>query len=300
MKQVRVAALHNCYLHYSKRYLPSKINFMKRILFVSAGSEFPKGAMSFLQLLQQHEPLSAFGLFFDSVDLTLMASASHIPGTAIYDRLKARERNISEINKTEFSMGCEKFYIKYHIHPSEGEWDKDIFARESRFSDLIILSGEAFFSDITPGQPNPFLQEALHAAECPVMILPENFVEFQHVVIAYDGSKDSLFALKQFCYLFPRFTDLPTEVVYVRDENSGEIPDIDVLRQYTRLQFQSLNFSKLHFKAARYFATWIGEKDKTLLVSGSFGRSPFSYVAKQSFAEQVIHDHKMPIFIAHT
>jgi len=106
-------------------------------------------------------------------------------------------------------------------------------------------------------------------------------------------------ALKQFCYLLPQFTDLPTEFIYVRDETSDNIPDLDNLKSFTRVHFSSMNFAKLNFNAARYFSTWIGEKQQVLMVSGSFGRSPFSYIGKSSFAQQVIHDHKMPLFIAH-
>jgi hypothetical protein len=61
-----------------------------------------------------------------------------------------------------------------------------------------------------------------------------------------------------------------------------------------------MNLSRLHFKAARYFAAWVGEKQNVMLVGGSFGRSPFSYMARESFSKQLVHDHKMPIFIDHT
>jgi len=36
-----------------------------------------------------------------------------------------------------------------------------------------------------------------------------------------------------------------------------------------------------------------------LLVAGSYGRSAVSDLFHSSFAEQVIHEHKMPVFIAH-
>jgi len=153
--------------------------------------------------------------------------------------------------------------------------------------------------DIDTDQPNSFLQEALHASECPVMIVPEDFVPFQHLMIAYDGSKESMYAMKEFCHVLPQYTDLPTEFVYIKEENSQEIPDIDNLKSYSRLHFTSMNFSKLHFKAANYFTNWIGEKQHVLMVCGSFGRSSFSYVTRRSFAERIIHDHKMPVFIAH-
>lgn len=252
-----------------------------------------------MQSLEQQEPVCVTGLFFSPIDYEGMATASQIPVVAPYLRVKEKEKKAVDDNKEIFTRLCEQHYIKHQVHRNDDEWYKDILLRESRFSDLMLLSGELFYSDIDTDQPNSFLQEALHASECPVMIVPEDFVPLQHVVIAYDGSKESMYAMKEFCHLLPQYTDLPTEFVYIKDENSKEIPDIDNLKNYSRLHFSSMNFSKLQFKAASYFANWIGEKQQVLMVSGSFGRSSFSYVARRSFAEQVIHDHKMPVFIAH-
>jgi hypothetical protein len=108
-----------------------------------------------------------------------------------------------------------------------------------------------------------------------------------------------MFAMKQFSYLFPQFTDLPAEIVYIKDENSTSIPDLEHLRRYARVHFESMAFSKLHFKASRYFATWISEHKQVMLITGAYGRSPFSYLTKRSFAEQVVHEHKIPVFICH-
>ena len=273
--------------------------FMKRILFVCAGDAFPKGAFAFLQSLQQQEPVSVTGLFFCPMDYEAMAAVSQVPIPGPYLRLKEKDKNKLDENKALFARECEKHYIKHQIHSNEEEWYKDILAKESRFSDLMLLSGELFYANLDTDQPNSLLQEALHVAECPVMIVPEDYVPFRHVAVAYDGTKESLYAIKQFCYLLPQYTDLPTEFIYAKNENSKEIPDIDLLKSYSRLHFSSMNFSKLQFKAANYFATWIGEKQQVLMVCGSFGRSSFSYVTKRSFAEEVIHDHKMPVFIAH-
>jgi len=44
---------------------------------------------------------------------------------------------------------------------------------------------------------------------------------------------------------------------------------------------------------------YTGQWDKHLLVSGSYGRNAFSYLAKRSFADTVIQDHTVSLFIAH-
>lgn len=273
---------------------------MKRILFVSTGEKFPQGAFSFLRQLEEEEPVCLTGLFFCPLDYDLISSASHVPIAAPYLRVRAKEKEMVDKNKELFASQCQTFHIKQHTHENDERWNKALFAKESRFSDLVVLSGELFCEDGGQKQPNMYLQEALHSAECPVMVVPEEYSPVQHLIIAYDGTKDSLYAIRQFCYLFPQYTDLPTEVVFVKDESSEEIPDLENLKQFTRMHFSSMGFSKLHFRAANYFASWIGEKMSVMLITGSFGRSAFSYVTKRSFAEQVIADHGMPVFIAHT
>jgi hypothetical protein len=248
---------------------------MKQVLFVCSGNSFPQGAFTFLKTLQHEDPVSVTGLFF-----------SH-------------DGDDTAAAKSKFSDDCAQNQIFHNIHDNEGPWDKNILAKESRFSDLILLSGELFYSGLQQRQPNTHLSEAMHHSECPVLIVPEDYSPSNHLFIAYDGTRESLFAIKQFSYLFPHLTDLPTEVVYVNEEATNGIPELERLRRYSRLHFSCMGFSKLHFKAAEFFANWIGERQHVMLISGSYSRSPFSYATAPSFAQEVIHDHRLPVFIAH-
>jgi hypothetical protein len=273
---------------------------MKQILIVGAGHDFPKGPFAFLHALQQNERVHVKGLFFRPVDYSALAAASAGASTIPVMELEDNEIEVIAHHKDQFRRQCEQYNISYILHDNNKGWNKDLLVKESRFADLILISGESFYAESDNRQPNQYLREILHCAECPVLIVPENFTAIEHLFMAYDGSSESLHALKQFCYLFPNLTDLPTEVLYIHEETNNNIPDLDSLKQYTRLKFDWMSFSKLHFNAADYFSTWISEKKNVLLVSGSFSRSPLSYIGKRSFAEDVIHDHQLPIFIAHS
>ncbi len=271
----------------------------RQVLFVCAGSDFPQGAFDFLLQMQQEEQVNVLGLFFCPMDFEAIATASQVPIAAPYDRVMAKARDSVNANKALFASQCDQHYIHYHLHENDGQWDKNLLVKESRYADLILLSGELFYADINLRQPNVYLREALHAAECPILVIPENYQPCDHLFFAFDGSKESMFSMKQFAYLFPQFTDLPAEAVYVNEERSAAIQDQEYLRRYARLHFGSMGFSKLSFKAGRYFATWIGEHKQVMLITGSYGRSPLGYLAKRSFAEQVVRDHKIPVFICH-
>ena len=143
------------------------------------------------------------------------------------------------------------------------------------------------------------MAEALRIAECPVILVPENFKTIDRVIVAYDGKEESLFALKQFCNIMPQLTEMPTELVYIKDEDDDSIPESELLKEYVRLHFASLGIAKLHFDAKKYFSSWTAEKKNVLLVCGSYSRTSVSNFLKASFAENIIREHLMPVFVAH-
>lgn len=272
---------------------------MKQVLFVGAGHHFPEGCFSFLRPANMQERVRTRGLFFKPVDYVPLASL--VPPTGLVPNLDfaGRERDIVASHKAEFARRCENEYLPFDVEANEREWDKDLLIKESRFADLILISAEFFYEDSDGNQPNAYLRDALRAAECPVLVVPENFEKVEHLFMAYDGSRESMYAIKQFTYLFPHLTELPAELVYIREEESDDFPDIEKLRIFAQLKLDCMSFTKLHFRAEDFFSTWIVNKKNGLLVSGSFGRSSLSYKIRPGFAEKVIGQHALPVFIAH-
>lgn len=272
---------------------------MKQVLIVGAGQHFPKGPFTFLGEMQQQERIHARAMFFRPVDYSSLAASTAGRNLEPLLELEDNEKELVAAHKSQFARQCELQHIPYSVHENDEQWNKATLIKESRFADLILISGELFFAEMDKNQPNDYLRQALHGAECPVLVIPENFSSVKHLFMAYDGSRESLFAIKQFCYLFPSLTDLPTQFLYVHDDVIDSIPDLESVQQFSRLKFNAMSFSKLHLKAADYFATWISEKQDVMLVSGSFGRSSLSYIGKRSFAGDIIRDHRVPVFIAH-
>jgi hypothetical protein len=222
---------------------------MKHILFASAGHEFPKGPFAFLTGMQQQQRLHVKALFFRPTNYAALASA--LPGGSLIPvlELEDNEKELMETHKAIFARQCKQVHFDYTLHDNNEGWNKDLIARESRFADLLVISAQFFYAESDGNQPNHYLREALHAAECPVLIVPEDYTSVQHLFMAYDGSRESLYAIKQFCYLFPDLLDLPAEMLYIKEEPDGIIPDLENLKQFTRLKFDCVGFSKLPFKA---------------------------------------------------
>jgi hypothetical protein len=270
---------------------------MKKILFICDGENFSTGAMDLIRLMNENEPVFVKGFFFSPIDFQELTAVGYIPIAQPYARLKEKKKMQIRESEEKFIKECNSNNIKYHVYESE-EWDKSLLIKETRFADVLLVSEELFCLDIFSYQPNAYMQEALRGSECPVIMVPEKLMSPERVVVAYDGKKQSLRALKQFCYLMPQFSGLPTEFVYIKNEENEDIPDEELLKEYIKCHFNSSSVSKLHFDAHAYFSTWTEEKKNMLLVSGSYSRPALSDLLRNSFAEQSIHDHKFPIFIA--
>ena len=271
---------------------------MKKILFVCDGDNFPNGAMEFIKQLHDADPVIVKGLFFEPIDFQELIPISFIPTAAPYVKLKEEEKKLVKKSMEKFITACELNGIKYEADKN-GEVDRDLLVMETRFADLMLISEELFCTDLIDYQPNVFMKEILQCAECPVIVIPENFNSVNRIVVAYDGKKESMLALKQFCNLLPNFTDLPTEFVYIKNEENDEIPENALLKEYARAHFNNSSVFKLHFDAKIYFATWAEMRKHILLVTGSYGRPALSSLLRSSFSGQMISEHKMPVFIAH-
>ena len=96
-----------------------------------------------------------------------------------------------------------------------------------------------------------------------------------HIILAYDGSASSVFAIKQFAYLFPELCNRKAILVYVGDEKH-DIPDQVLIEEFAARHFENLTITKVTSDHKNRFNTWFEEHKNSLLVSGSFGRSGVS------------------------
>jgi len=272
---------------------------MKKILLLCDGENFPSGATRFIRQMRETEPLYVKGLFMDPMDVLDMIPVGFIPYSGPYQQLKQAEKQMLRKSQDQFVEAFKDAGIKYEIYPHVGEWNRELFVRESRFADLVVISEELFSANTMEVQPNFYMIEALRASESPVVVVPENFSQIDHLAFAYDGGKESMFAIKQFTYLFPNLTDLPSEFVHIKDEAADNIPERALLGEFTFSHFEAQQTSKLHFDPKKYLTSWLGTKKNVFLVSGSFSRSAVSNVFRKSFADHVIAEHSCPIFIAH-
>jgi hypothetical protein len=272
---------------------------MKKILFVCDGENFPEGAFKFITSLQNDETISLKALFFAELAVETLDYVTGSPyGGPINRMLKELKQEVHG-SRDKFIEKCESVGIRYKIGEIESSWDTERFVSETRFADLAVISKQLFYQDLSKFQPNVFMREALHASECPVLIIPETFTSIDRIVLAHDGKKESAFALKQFTNLFSQFDNLPIEFVYVTGDEKIEVPDKELLKEYSNAHFDAGHIREINIIEHHSFSNWLSGLKNALIISGSFSRSAVSRMVKPSFINQVIEKNSVPLFIAH-
>lgn len=273
---------------------------MKKIAFACDGKNFSPGSIEFINWMQQQEPVLVTGVFFSSVNYEMLIATSIAGDAGAYLNYNAETAEEIASSVRTFETHCQKACMTYRVHQENKSWNPEDIRKETRFADLLVISAEKFCADINSNQPNSYMRQVLHNAECPIVLVPENFRVPERLLFAYDGRKESMFALKQFSYLFPGMSSTETDIVYMQEDQNDHIPDLSYLEEYAGCHFDNLNFMKQHFNPRKYFATWTAENDNIILISGAYSRTGISELLEKSFAEDVIRNHRFPVFIAHT
>jgi nucleotide-binding universal stress UspA family protein len=198
-----------------------------------------------------------------------------------------------------FREQCEKNKVSNEIYQDKGEPIQEIIF-ESRFSDLLIIDPAISFQDRDESLPSHFTKEILLHSECPVLLTPDLFDEVNEVVFCYDGTASSVYAIKQFIYLFPFYNNRKITILEV-DHNDVE----EFNESHKKLtQLLHCHFSSVHTKDLKgnpeeelfkYFFVQTGK----IVVMGAYGRGTLSNLFKKSTAEILIRIVDLPLFITH-
>jgi hypothetical protein len=200
-------------------------------------------------------------------------------------------------NMRLFSEACENRGVSSCTHPGSTTPAQEMI-EQSRFADLMILNAETSFQSKPEDTPTAFVQEVLAKSECPVIIAPLSFEGIDELLFAYDGSSSSVFAIKQFTYLFPELKNKKVLILQVNDESS-HMRDQNQIESLVKSHYTDVSFRVLQGRAGDELFGYLLGKRNMFVVMGAFGRSLFSDLFRPSSATLVVKVINLPIFIAH-
>jgi nucleotide-binding universal stress UspA family protein len=170
---------------------------------------------------------------------------------------------------------------------------------ESRFADLIVLDAETSFTRTNEAIPGRFVKDVLLESECPVIISPYSFDRIEEVVFSYNGSTSSVFAIKQFTYLFPELRQKKAIVVCVRDDGGETLAEQFKMKEWLKDHYSDVEYVVLKGDPSDQLFGYLIEKKNGIVVMGAYGRSMLSRLFKPSHARLIVKTINLPIFISH-
>jgi nucleotide-binding universal stress UspA family protein len=199
-----------------------------------------------------------------------------------------------------FDKKCKEAGVEYSVHHDRNIALQEL-KHESVYADMLVIDSKETLTHYTEKLPTRFIRELLGDVQCPVLLVPQKYKPIQKSILLYDGGPSSVYAIKMLSYLLPQLKELETEVISVNHINKTlHMPDNKLMKE----------FMKRHFPKAKYIVTkgWAEEEivkylkqqqENTLVVLGAYRRGTVSRWFKESMADTLMKDVKLPLFIAH-
>jgi hypothetical protein len=114
-----------------------------------------------------------------------------------------------------------------------------------------------------------------------------------------DGSDASVYAIKQFTYLFPELSGKKLTVLQVNEAGDSLVRDKGKITELLQLHCPGLKFELLQGRAEDELFGYLLGKKNVVVVMGAFERNMPSGLFSHSTAEIIIKTINVPVFIAH-
>jgi hypothetical protein len=216
---------------------------------------------------------------------------SDLPGYAKQEEMRA-------IYRDTFTKICESRGVRHSII-QDLDYAVDRLIDESRFADLLIIARDTSLQEKAGPSPSEFVKDVIAAAECPVMVAPITFTDIDQLVLAYDESRSSAFAIKQFSYLFPELDALKLTLLHVITSDNGNEIQVKRLSKWLNAHYNCADFKTMSGHVSTELYKYLFNRKKTLVIMGAYGRGALSRLLSSSTADSLLETLDLPFFFAH-
>jgi len=277
---------------------------MKKISAVLDGLKFSEATMKYAIRMAADTNALLTGVFpesylyhsFHLFDMVGNQGISKVKLKHLLEKDQATRHNAIAI----FKEHCKRMEVDCVIH-NDKTFPLEDLIKESIYSDLLMIGGHETMNNINEAAPTTFIDNLLSETQCPVMVVPSKYQDIQKVVLLYDGSPSSVFAVKMFNYLLPLLRDLETEVIYVSGEdNPKDLPENKLIREFIRCHCPLAKYIILSGDPDEQIVAYLkNEKLNPLVVLGAYQRGVVSRWFRSSMADKLISQLAVPLFITH-
>jgi nucleotide-binding universal stress UspA family protein len=277
---------------------------MKKIIVAFDGLKYSESTRDYAVYMAKQTNTHLVGVFLDDPTYTSYKIYELITKDGVSEdklrKLDAKDKATRHIASANFEKACQNASLQYTVHHDHSIALPEL-KHESIYADLVIIDSKETLTHYTEKLPTRFIRDLLSDAQCPVLVAPQKYKPIQKVILLYDGSPSSVHAIKMFSYLLPELADGDIEVISVKPVDSTlHMPNSKLMKE----------FMKRHFPKAKYIVTKGFAEDEiikqlkqtqenALVVLGAYRRGTVSRWFRESMADTLMKQVKMPLFIAH-
>lgn len=278
---------------------------MKKIIAVFDGLKFSNSTRDYAIQMALENNAHLVGLFLDDpfyqsykvYDLIGEEGGISPEKQKKYIEADTRKRDKAS---ADFETACRTAGIQYTIRHNK-EIASQALLQESIYADMLIIGGHETFTNRTEQAPTRFVKDILSEVLCPVMVTPVHFTPFDQLILLFDGQPTSVYAIKMFSYMLPALKEHPARVLSVKPMGqSGNLPDSKLMKEFMKRHFPRATYTIMKGLPEVEIVSYLRkEKLSPLVVLGAYQRGMVSRWFRQSMADLLIKELKLPVFIAH-
>ncbi len=278
---------------------------MKKIIAAFDGLKFSASTRDYAIDIAKQTNTHLVGVFMDdpsysSYKIYELIAKEGVSANTL-NKLEAKDQLTRDAAAKNFEKACQKVGLEYNIH-HDRKIAIQALKHESIYCDLLIIDTGETLTHYKEKLPTRFIRDLLSDTQCPVLAVQGDYKPVQKIILLYDGGPSSVYAIKMFSYLLPQLKHLETEVISVNPVNTTlHMPDNKLMKE----------FMKRHFPKAKYTVTrgWAEDEivrhlkeqqhENALVVLGAYRRGTISRWFRESMADILMKEVKLPLFIAH-
>jgi nucleotide-binding universal stress UspA family protein len=277
---------------------------MKKIIAAFDGLKYSESTRDYAINMAQLSGAHLVGVFMDDLqytsykiyDLVVKEGVSE----AQFKKFEEKDTAARAAAAENFEKACSKAGIEYSVHHDKNFAIKEL-KHESIYADLLIIDANETLTHYTEKLPTRFIRDLLTDTQCPVLIVPKKYKPVSKVILLYDGAPSSVYAIKMFSYLLPQLQEFDTETIAVNPINETlHLPDNKLMKEFMRYHFSLVKYVVRKGWAEEEIVKYVKEQQSNaLIVLGAYRRGAVSRWFRESMADTLMKNLKLPLFIAH-
>ncbi|HVI43400.1 MAG TPA: universal stress protein [Chitinophaga sp.] len=278
---------------------------MKKVIAAIDGLRYSTSTVEHALYITGQENVHLVGVFLDDItyrsyELSELVVDSEVSEQKIRE-LSDKDRRTRDRSIQQFELACQQARINYSVHDNR-DIAIEALVHESIFADLVIIDTHESFDRVRGKAPSRFIQHLLADAACPLLLVPRVFRDITKIVMLYDGTPASVYAIRMLDCTLPTLKSLPVEVLTVKSPMSSlHLPDGRLMKEFMKRHYPHAVYTvQRGFPPEEIVASLKREQPGVMAVAGSYSRNKLSRWFYPGMADILIQELEIPLFVAHT